>query len=182
MVERISSLIGGNSDEGGASQISQVCARLSSATAVLESYRKTKAGKHVERFLDFISDRFLDNGVVEQIQKISQSLSSITRLRSQESEVDLAAKLDKAVERLRYSAVRVLEGDKRTDELMTKSGAIKVDSTDIEAALLTLLNSLSLHVESLRENSLKTLVSSIVFAHCIGLTVYIAIKRASRSS
>lgn len=157
LVERVSTLLGSNTNESvdPAAQVSQLCAQVISATAVLDKLRKEKQGESCSairrRKLTFSTD----NQVSQSISRVTQSLSALTRLRASDLTPDLHSKIDKSLERLRYSVARCIEGERKPDEMIGKAGVLP---NDLDRLLFGLLDALVVHVDSLRQKFSKSSV------------------------
>lgn len=86
------------------------------------------------------------------------TLPAITRSRAQDLSSTAHTKIDKVLERLRFVAVRCLEGDRRPDDMLALPGVAKLPATQVEEVLFTLIDELVRQTESLRQSYSKSLV------------------------
>lgn len=124
-------------------QVSQICARIVKATALIESFFKSSSSTLTVPEGSNVSNQFI---------VLRNSIPLLTSLRSLGEDilpVEAHNKIDKVLGRLQYSLIKRMKGSKRVDQLMTNAGEKKSKSGEIESSMIGLLNDLALHAESL---------------------------------
>lgn len=111
--------------------------------------------RYLSSILSNIDSSLAVNQVAQSISRVTGSLSTLTRLRASDLPLELYSKIDRALERLRYSVARCIEGERKPDEVIGKSGVVL---SDVDRLLLGLLDSLVVHVDSLRQKFSKSSV------------------------
>lgn len=94
-----------------------------------------------------------DTGVSDHVRRITITLPALSRLRTSVLAPNLLLKIDRSIERLRRVVTAVLRGDKRSEELLTKQAAARVQPSVVDCSIVGLLETLVKHAESVASSA-----------------------------